>query len=90
VPEWTYTRAPGLRWTVQRAGLIVQSADGATHRIEEPAAALWDLLVRGDTIEKATLKMTQIARLDTDAAAAFVRTTFEAWAEAGIVTTGVG
>lgn len=60
-----YRPADAVRWAVEPAGiLLLHTAAGTSRFLGYPQAAAWDLIARGDSIERVAAKLCPIASLE--------------------------
>jgi len=81
----TYRPAPGVRWTIEDDGLLLDDGTGHIAKVGYPDAAIWDLMVRGYRHGKLVELVTHIASLDESAADELVAECLELWAERGVL-----
>lgn len=75
--------ADGLRWVVEKRGITLVTSEGAVCQLIYPAAAVWDLMVRGYRFPKLVDMLCHIAAIDHGEAVALVRQSLEEWVSAG-------
>jgi hypothetical protein len=78
--------APGVRWAVERSGILIFLADGTTQFLSYPHAALWDLLVRDFDRRKSVSLMTVIAGCSDVEAENLVATELDSWRSLGLLS----
>jgi len=79
-----YSPAPGVRWAVEREGIMVINGAQAVE-IGYPEAALWDLVVREVPWPRAVGMLSAIARISDVEAAKLAGDTLHEWAASGLV-----
>jgi hypothetical protein len=85
-PLKRFQRAPEVRWTVERRGLMMYTPErGVFCCIPYPCAALWDLAERDYDFAELVKLMRYIAGLDQAAANALVQRALRSWAELKLV-----
>jgi len=81
-----YRAAEQVRWAVEAGGIVVIDHKGEATTLGYPQAAIWDLLTRGESEERACAKLCAIASLDREAAQALMLDTVSTLREAGLLT----
>ena len=88
MPE-RYAAASGVAWSVERRGVLVFGADGRGGRmLSYPQAAVWDLVVRGNTMDKVSEQLSAIAAVSEEAAKQIARVAVAQWREQGLLVEG--
>jgi hypothetical protein len=80
-----YKLGSGVRWAVERFGIVLTDSGGRVHTLAYPEAAIWDLFSRGYAFEKTVSMMSHIAELDAAAADALVRGAVDGWVAGGLL-----
>ena len=80
-----YRLSSGMRWSVERASILVSDGRGGAQALAYPEAAVWDLVSRGYPFSRVVALMAHIAAVDSSAAETLVRSTMEQWAANGWV-----
>ena len=81
-----YAAAPGVAWTVERRGVLLLGDGG--RMLAYPEAAIWDLLVRGNTLDQVSGKLSAIAGVPAEAARRLTGEWVERWSGEGLLTPG--
>jgi hypothetical protein len=68
--------AESIQWAVEIDGVVlIDSRSGRTVKLAYPQAALWDFMVRGDSLDQMTRKMALVASIDSDRSEIWVEQT---------------
>ena len=80
-----YKLRPGVRWVVERFGIVLTDGSGVARTLPYPQAAIWDLFSRGYAFEKTVSMMCHIAEIDEAGADGLVRAAVAEWLAGGLL-----
>ncbi|MGE5391380.1 MAG: hypothetical protein ACM3PE_09995 [Deltaproteobacteria bacterium] len=82
--SYRYISRPGMTWAVEENGiLLIDPASGRQSFLEYPEAALWDLLSRCHSVERAAPVMKAVIRSRGDCCQDWSLEQLQIWADEG-------
>ena len=78
------TAAIGVRWVVEARGIrVIDELARCTQVLQYPEAGVWELLMRGHSLQQTSSMISHIAALSSEQADALVEQCVGAWRKAG-------